>query len=190
MHFQAAFIEERLVQAKSELAEIQTLERNLRTNHDAILCHAWELGRILTDLKEEIGHGKWLFWLGGNWPELGERNARRCMVFFKANETWKNLKSAEFRGFERDSIRKFMWGYIPAKERLELPGDVTDSPAPHHLTPVNQFTKYYRQVRSGLGDWPDKEVFRREIEPTLEIIRILSGAAKFKVTSVGVSWIE
>jgi hypothetical protein len=186
MQIQAAIVEERLIQAKSELAEIQTLERNLRTNHEAILCHAWELGRILTDLKEEIGHGKWLFWLGGNWPELGERNARRCMVFFKANENW--LKSAEFCGFERNSIRKFMWGYIPAKERLQLPGDVTDSPAPHHLSPVNQFTKYYRQVRSGLGEWPDQEIFRREIEPTLQIILRLAGATEFHVRQNGIWW--
>ena len=147
-------------EARRELAEIQILEQNLRNNRDAILVHAWRLGQILSELKEEIGHGRWLFWLGGNWPELGERNARRCIAFFKENE-----KSVESNRFGVESIRKFMWGYIPAKERLELEGDVVDSPAPHHRTFINQFTKYDRQLRSGHVESFSLSKFKQAIEP-------------------------
>jgi hypothetical protein len=170
----------RLSEARRELAEIQSLEQNLRQNRDAILSHAWKLGGILADIKEEIGHGKWLFWLGGNWPELGERNARRCITFFKANEGWQNGKSEDFRGFDVDSIRKFMWGYIPVKERLELEGDVIDSPAPHHRTFINQFSKYDRQLRSGQIESFSPENFRRAIEPMIRRLIDLCGRDWFR----------
>jgi hypothetical protein len=152
-------IANRLTEARRELAEIQILEQNLRNNRDAILVHAWRLGQILSELKEEIGHGKWLFWLGGYWPDLGERNAQRCIAFFKANE------SVESNGFAVESIRKFMWGYIPAKERLELEGDIIDSPAPHFRTFINQFSKYDRQLRTGHVENFSLPKFKAAIEP-------------------------
>jgi hypothetical protein len=181
---------DKLSEAKRELAEIDFRAMKMREHRNAMLPHAWRLGGILIELKEAIGHGKWLFWCRENWPELSERTTQRCMGFFRDNPDWKEVKSDEFVGFNRESVRKLSGFYspVPIKERLVLPGDVTDSPAPHHLTPVNHFTKYYRQVRSGLGDWPDPEIFRREIEPTLQIVLALSGATEFKVSASGVIW--
>src|SRR5437762_2471875 len=123
---ESATTKEKLQQAKAIYAEVLNDEKSLFRTRDEMLVRAWKLGRILSDLKEEIGHGKWLFWLGGNWPELGERNAQRCMAFFKGNENWQKTqprrlppqKTVEFCGFEIEAVRKFLWGYIPAKERL------------------------------------------------------------------------
>jgi rRNA maturation protein Nop10 len=180
-------ITNKLEEARRELAELETVENSLYKTRDDICCHSWRVGRVLTELKEEIGHGKWLIWLRGNWPQH-ELRAQRCMAFFRTNEDWKENKSVEFDGFERNSVRKLFGGYTPEKERLQLAGDVTDSPAPHHLTPINQFTKYFRQVRSGLGEWPDQEIFRREIEPILQIILRLAGATEFHVRQNGIWW--
>jgi hypothetical protein len=166
---------DKLNEAKAIWAEIREDEKSLFQTRDGMLVRAFKLGRILNDLKEEIGHGKWLFWLGGNWPELGERNAQRCMAFFNGNEGWRDTKSVEFHGFEIEAVRKFLWGYIPAKERLALEGDEDIKPGPHHLTFINQFSKYDRQLRSGHVDGFSLETFKREIEPMIKRIAELCG---------------
>jgi hypothetical protein len=166
---------DKLTEAKSIYAEILDIERSLLGTREQMLLRAWNLGKILSELKEEIGHGKWLFWLGGNWPELGERNSQRCIAFFKSNDDWKSVKSVEFHGFELDSVRKFMWGYIPAKERLALDGDEEIKPGLHHLTFVNQFSKYDRQLRSGHVESFELETFKREVEPMIRRIVELTG---------------
>lgn len=159
---------EKLVAAKVHFRKIQLGEKSMRDIvADVMLDNAWHLGRILSDLKEEIGHGKWLFWLGGTWPELGERNAQRCIGFFKANEKWTPLKSEEFRGLDIDSVRKFMWNYIPAKDRLELTGDQEITPRAHHLTVANAFSKWDRQLRSGHVENFQLELFKTEMEPMI-----------------------
>jgi hypothetical protein len=165
---------QKLAFAKNELAAIKLIERSLESSRDEMLARAWKLGEILSELKEEIGHGKWLFWLGGNWPELGERNARRCIALFKDNQGWsgKMQNSAELAV---DSVRKFMWGYIPAKERLALDGDEEIKPGLHHLTFVNQFSKYDRQLRSGHVESFELETFKREVEPMIRRIVELTG---------------
>jgi hypothetical protein len=177
---------EKLSEAKALYAEILESEQSMLGVRDEMLARAWKLGRILTGLKEEIGHGKWLFWLGGTWPDLGERNAQRCIGFFKSNENWKAignragmsaaaLKFEEFNGFEIDSVRKFMWNYIPEKDRLELDGDQAITPGAHHLTFVNQFSKYDRQLRNGNVEDFSIETFKREIEPMLRRLAELCG---------------
>ena len=101
----------------------------------------------LNRLKEKIGRGKWLLWLPANFPELGSTDsartetASRCMRFFKDNPP--KIGNSRFSKppaeFSADSKRSFMWRYVPAKERLLLEGDAKITPAPHHLTFVNEF---------------------------------------------------
>jgi hypothetical protein len=181
---------DKLGQAKSELGELEILATKMDENWNAILIHGWQLGRILIELKEEIGHGKWQFWLRENWPQLEERFAQRCMAFFRTKENWKMpaAGSVKFVGFDREAVRQFRGGYTLVKERLELEGDREIRRAPHHLMPVNQFSKYFRQVRSGQVEWPAQIVFRREIEQTLEQILTISGANEFRVTPAGIIW--
>ena len=168
-------LNQKLVAAKALYSEILNDERSLFFVRDEIMVRAWKLGKILIELKEEVGHGKWLFWLGGNWPELGERKSQLCIAFFKANEGWKPLKSAESVGFELGSVRKFQHGYIPAKERLQLENDERDKPGAHHLTYINAFSKWDRQFRNGNVEGFDLEEFRRDIEPMLRRIVEICG---------------
>jgi hypothetical protein len=169
-------INERLVAAKALYAELLGEEKALFVVRDEMMVRAWNLGKILVEIKEEIGHGKWLFWLGGNWPELGERKSQICIAFFKANEGWKPLKSAESGGFELGSVRKFQHGYIPAKERLQLENDEPDKPGAHHLTYINHFFKWDRQFKEGHVEGFDIEEFRRANLPILTRLEEIGGA--------------
>jgi hypothetical protein len=56
---------------------------------------------------------------------------------------------------------------MPSKERLALEGDYEINPGPHHLTFINQFSKYDRQLRSGQVQSFSADNFRREIEPMI-----------------------
>jgi len=168
------------VEAKAIYQHILAAEKSLLTQRDALLILAFRLGNVLTDMKEEIGHGKWLFWLGGSWPALGERNAQRCMALVRDNPdvvkklATKGSKSVESSDFTDESVRKFMWGYVPAKERLELPGDEDVNPQPHYLTFVNQYSKWRRQVKIGHAALPPIELMRRDFEPTVrDLIELL-----------------
>jgi hypothetical protein len=67
--------------------------------------------------------------------------------------------------FSPDSKRKFLWNYVPVKERLLLEGDEKVTPAAHHLTFVNEFFRYNRQLRTGKIEHFDLDLFRRDIEP-------------------------
>jgi hypothetical protein len=164
----------RFEEAKGIYEHILEAEKSLLTQRDALLILAFRLGNVLTDMKEEIGHGKWLFWLGGSWPALGERNAQRCMALVRDNpEVVKKLvkgKSVESSDFTDESVRKFMWGYVPAKERLELAGDEDVSPQPHYLTFVNQYFKWERQLKIGHATAPPIDTFRRDFEPLVRSV--------------------
>jgi hypothetical protein len=67
---------------------------------------AHQLGRILCELKEEIGHGKWMIWLPSNFRELGStermiiENAERCMKLYVSNPN-----SGSYRNFSVDSVQ-------------------------------------------------------------------------------------
>ena len=181
----------KLAIAKVLYKRIISHESALFKTRDQILGAAWLLGRVLDQLKEEIGHGKWLLWLPSNFPELGKtdgtitENASRCIRFFKENQS-PSRTGPKISGtpdiYTIDSVRKFMWGYIPAKERLQLEGDEDIKPGAHHLTFVNQFSKYDRQLRSGHVDAFDLELFKREIEPMIR--RIVELCGKDWLTSI------
>jgi hypothetical protein len=165
-----------LQKAKDELRALAASEIRLRENHDEILRRAWTLGSYLCELKENVGRGNWLIWLPSNLPELGstdrarQANAARCIRFYRDNPDCR--KSCNFTP---ESKRKFMWGYVPAKERLQLPGDEKVKPAPHYLTFVNEFFRYNRQLRIGKIEHFDLDLFRREIEPVARRLIELCG---------------
>jgi hypothetical protein len=166
-------------EAKSIFTAILGAELKLRHSRDDLVLLGYRLGRVLTQMKAEIGKGNWLTWLEGHWPELGERNARRCMALFRDNpQIEPSAESAD--ALTDESVRKFMWGYIPAKERPLLPGDEKDTPGPHHLTFVNQFAKYDRQLRSGHVDQFSLGVFQREIQPMIWRLIELCGPEWFE----------
>jgi len=162
--------------AKDELRALAASEIRLRENHEEILRHAWTLGDYLCELKEKVGRGNWLIWLPANLPELGstdrarQANAARCIRFYRENQDCRNSCN-----YTAESKRKFMWGYVPAKERLQLPGDEKMNPGPHHLTFVNYFSKYDHQLRSDRVESFDIDIFRRETEPMIRRLIELCG---------------
>jgi DNA-binding transcriptional MerR regulator len=151
--------------ARGELRALYASELRLKENYDEIMRHAWMIGSYLFELKGKVGHGNWLIWLPANLPELGstnrarQANAARCIKFYRDNPNCRNSCN-----FTPESRRKFMWGYIPAKERLLLPGDEKSPRLYHYLTFVNYFWMWDHRVRIGKYDAPDLETLRREVE--------------------------
>ena len=164
---------DRLEFARNLLAEIQRIEAGMLDLRERLFQYAWYLGAELVTMKEEVGHGKWLVFLEGHFPQVGERHAQKYMEFFRANP---NPKNSSDLTYTTDSIRKLMFGYIPVKERPELPGDEAVAPITHHLTFVNVFSKWKRQLSLGrLGPKPAVEVLRRDCDPVVKDLADLLG---------------
>lgn len=173
-----------VARAKTLVANFNGAEAALRRDYDFLFRSAWEIGQVLAQLKEEIGHGNWMLWLPSHFQELGKTddaridNAARCMRFFKDNPNSgnsRNLNRPHVPEFDPDSVRKFMWGYIPAKERPLLEGNETVTRAPHYLSFVNHFSKYDRQLKLGRIAAPAVPQFRREIEGTVRRLIEIAG---------------
>jgi hypothetical protein len=157
-------------------------KRNLNGTGETIRLGTGELGRLLVELKEEIGHRKWLIWLPANFPALGKTNsarvdnAARCMRFYRENQIPGNSGNlSPPKNFSVESVRKFMWGYIPAKELPELEGNRKLKAGAHYLSFVNHFAKFDRQARVGLIPMPPIDLFRRECEQTVRRIIEIGG---------------
>ena len=154
---------------------------------NSLLERAWRLGGLLARLKVQIPHGYWQAWICANLPELGSsdgartENASRCIRFYAENLKVGNSRHPEI--FSVESVRKFMWGYVPAKERLQLEGDEPEKPGAHHLTFANEFRRWDYQVRTGRAELYLEE-FKHEIAPLLLRIRDILGPELFrKLTS-------
>ena len=167
---------DRLEAAKSMLAEIQRIEGGMMDLRERLFQYAWHLGQELRAMKEEVGHGKWYQFLEGHWPQLSVRNASRFLLFFDDNREQPNRRNSTDLTFSTESIRKFMWDYIPVKERPQLEGDAPVAPITHHLTFVNVFSKWKRQLSLGrLGPKPAVEVLRRDCDPVVKDLADLLG---------------
>ena len=160
-----------LLRAKKIYGDILDSEHRLKMQRDELLMLAFRLGGVLVALKEIIGHGRWILWIEGHWPELGKRNCQRCMSLYRDNDS----KCVDSTLLDAESVRKFLWGYIPAKERPELDGDQPIAPHPHPLTFVNNFTKWDRQAELGLIVRPPVDVLQRDLEPVVRRIVALAG---------------
>ena len=164
-----------LKQAKKVCAQIAEAELALRRNRDWIFDRAWELGKILVELKKSIGPGRWQIWLHANFHELGhseesrKKNAQRCIRFWKDNTHLIRARNSSFSesDFSTNSMRTFMWGYVPVKERLRLAGDESVKTKPHYFTFANHYTKFRRQMRNGhIKNLPSIATIQRDLEPT------------------------
>jgi hypothetical protein len=147
-------------------------EASVYRNVNLANYHAWRFGKFLAGAKAALGHGRFTIWRAATFPNVHERKAQRCQELFA-----KNSKATELSDFSestvrkwiidlnKDSVRKFRLGYVPMKERLLLEGDEKVTFAPHHLTWVNEFFRYNRQLRTGKIEHFDLDLFRRDIEP-------------------------
>ena len=166
-----------LTEAKRAIAELAGAEGRLLSTRNEILERAWQLGKTLTALKEQVGRGNWYLWLDANLPELGsterarQANAARCMRLYRDNSDRRNSCGR----LSVESVRKFMWGYIPAKERLQHEGDFPIEPLAHYLNFVNDFWMWDSRVRIGKYDAPDLEELRFYVAPVVRRLIELCG---------------
>jgi hypothetical protein len=93
-------------------------------------------------LQEEPQIGR--VYLRIHFPEISESTAQRYMKIDRDNPN-----AARVRDLKFDSVRKHCLSLAPPKERQVMQGDAKDTPAPHYLTFVNNFSKWHRQVQIG-----------------------------------------
>jgi hypothetical protein len=181
----------KLAKAKQHWAEFSEQEDIFRSVTKRMMWLGCQIGKILIELKEDVGHGRWMLWLCAHFPELGKNderivfNAWRCMNIAKMNPDSQNSKNLTV-----ESQRKFMYNYVPVKERPTLEGDAKDSPAPHPLTCVNYFMKWDRQVRTGQIQAESNELLWHDLGPMflrmaeiLGVIRCIEELHKLDNTS-------
>ena len=167
--------EAKLREAKTIYHQIAEIEGERRRSDMMLLRYGWRLGQLLTEIKEDVGHGNFLLFLDGKWPDLGERKAQLCMQFYRSNPRNSSEIKSNSQPFTTDSQRKFMWNYIPAKERPALEGDGSVSAKPHYLSFVNHFVKWDRQLSLGHVEMPSVAQFRKEMETPLRRIIEIGG---------------
>lgn len=149
-----------LAEAKAIFAEIIAVEESIARDYDRLLVTGWRLGQALCALKTQIGHGRWLFWLGGHLPDVGEDKALRCMQLFVANSpnAANAANPANLRDFNVDSIRRFLGGYLPAKLRPTLEGDQKLAPVASFESGTNKFAALFHRIKEGHAQPPPWEV--------------------------------
>ena len=155
-------------QARTILAELLAVETGLREYYDRLFRGNWALGSVLKELKEDVGHGHWLFWLGENWPELGDTRARRSIAFFDANPVLPNqanltdLKLSDFPDEEAfcawvNSVRALLGGHMPAKLRPQLEGDQPLVPVASFEAGTNRLAAMFHRIEESHAakpPWP------------------------------------
>jgi hypothetical protein len=120
---------EELKEATDEdLDAIKIFEVEWTEKRNHIMRRGWHVGARLAEMKEIVGHGSWEKWVPLNLPGLGEavgtrlQNAKRYMRFWKDNQSprVRQLVEDERDPFSADSKRRFMFGYVPPKDRPKL----------------------------------------------------------------------
>lgn len=168
-HPRALTLRNLTTEAKDLLAQYESKTRELSKNFDDALELAWKFGRKLNEIKSAVGHGNWLLWLPNNLEGMSDRHARRHMLLDTSNPGAETIAE-----LSEDSVRKFRFGFIPEKERPEIPGDQKFQRTPHHLTIVNDWRQFVRRVEIGQAQL-DEEEARRDMRPLLEWLAKLYG---------------
>jgi hypothetical protein len=164
-------IKQQLKEAKRFHAESLQAEATVESNTLVALEKAWQCGKRLNVIKEAIGHGNWLTWLGANWPELGDRTAQ-CYMKIDLD----NPNALHVADLKLDSIRKHRIAKVPKKERTDEPGDQSFSKPEHHSTVVNECARYWQRYDAGQVT-ADEEELKTDWRPTYERLQQLYGDA-------------
>ena len=157
--------------ARGYLDELNAIGQDIECRFLHGLDRAWRLGKVLNEIKGVVGHGNWLVWLEAN-LSISQRHAQRHMELDAANPKAKRVED-----LSSDSVRKFRLGYVPDKERAQLPGDAALPPACHHLTLLHDFKRFTRRVDIGQAVL-DPEEARRDLQPLYDWLRTLYGESE------------
>jgi hypothetical protein len=150
-------LSELVEKAEEEVDGINGSESDFLNLRDALMLRGWKLGGLLIEMKEIVGHGNWEKWLPASMPKLGEspatrlNNAKRCMKLFRENQ-----QVAGKIKFSCDSERKFMWRYIPEKQRPQVQ-DPRFPRSVSFLNIANEFKRLWHRHVAGIQliDWEE-----------------------------------
>ena len=148
-------------EALALITELDQIGQGIEKDLGHALEKAWLLGKKLLEAKDQLGHGRWLIWVEANLP-IGDRRARQYMELAS-----QNVHAHSVEQLSEDSVRKFRLGYVPEKERPELPGDATLPRVHHHLTIVNDWRKWQRRVEIGQAQLDEPQA-KRDLWPMFE----------------------
>lgn len=85
---------------KSKLDEINTLHAEVVGSMRNAFEKAIRLGELLTEIKEDQGHGYWLPWLKKN-TSISERSAQDYMLIFDHRKDFKSATIADLAGAKK-----------------------------------------------------------------------------------------
>jgi hypothetical protein len=164
-------IKQQLAEAKQLHAQSQQAEATVESNAMLALEKAWQCGKRLNLIKENVGHGNWLTWLDANWPELGQRTAQYYMKIDTDNPNANRSSDLKF-----DSIRKHRISKVPKKNHPKDKDDESFSKPEHYSTVVNENARFWQRYDTGQVKADEAEL-RDAWLPTYERLQKLYGDA-------------
>ena len=159
-----------MFEAEKLLAQFQAAEQALVEDFDYTAERAWQLGRRLNPLKKLVGHGNWEKWRVDAFPKLDDRAAQRCMALDRLNP-----KAQNFADLNAESLRKYRFGYVPAKERAILKGDKKFARPADYNSALIECNKLMHRVDVGLYK-PDVQELVQAFKPFWTWLGKLGGA--------------
>lgn len=155
--------------AKALFRKVSEVDASIYGTLDHGLYINWQFGILLNQLKAKTGHGNWLAWRRDTFPKLDDNKAERCQRLNRDNPNASTLGD-----LNKDSIRKFRYGYIPIKDRPKQKGDGKFPRPSHHSSVVNECNKLMQRVKSGQYQPNEKELLR-DFRPFFEWLSLLYG---------------
>ncbi len=111
---------------KSRAAEIRRLHGELAIAMRVTLDKAIEIGRLLTEQKEETGHGDFTAWIEANMP-FTDRTARNYMRAYRNRDKLKTESVSDLSGAYRLlTVSSLPTGKLSREEWMEWLEDLTD----------------------------------------------------------------
>ena len=176
--------------AKKTIRDMVNLEGEFLRTRDFLMLRGWILGSHLAELKQRIPHGDWEKWLPANFSELGGTDryrlevAKRSIKLFRDNQSPHLLRFKSHgipcdlgqsrKLFNCDSERKFMWRYIPEKQRPQIDDDKKFPRSVSLLNIANEYNRLRHRHINGL-QLVDFEEAKEETGELLQFLKWLHG---------------
>jgi hypothetical protein len=160
-----------LAEAKRLHEEAVEARKLIELSDRTELERAWQCGKRLNHLKDQLPHGQWEPWIKSHWPKLQRRTRQLYMKIDSDNPNAQRVAHLKF-----DSIRKYAIAKVPKKERPAEPGDQSFSKPEHHSTVVNEIARLFQRIDAGQQKVTEDEL-RRDFRPAYERLQRLYGDA-------------
>jgi hypothetical protein len=164
-------IRKQLTEAKLLHAEAEQARATIEVADRTELEKAWQCGKRLNFLKDQLPHGEWETWISSNWPELAGSTRRLYMKIDNDNPNCQRVGD-----LKHDSIRKYAIANVPKKTHPPQAGDESFSKSTHHSAVVNDLARMIQRIEAGQDD-ADEDELRRDFRPAYDWLRKLFGDA-------------